>query len=91
MITEDRSFLDSLSTMEATAQPDTQSAIDVVDTLRMATDDLDAVQGVIAEVKGELDGPHAERLHVAVRALQDVLDNLEDGHATAEELLGALR
>jgi ABC-type transporter Mla subunit MlaD len=77
--------------MEATANLDTTDAIDVVDTLATAQDDLSAAQSVISEVKGELDGPHAERLHTAVRALQGVLDDLEDGHDTAEELLDALR
>ena len=77
--------------MEATANPDTTDAIEVVDTLSLAQNDLDAAQSVISEVKCELDGPHAERLHTAVRALQGVLDDLEDGHATANDLLDALR
>jgi ABC-type transporter Mla subunit MlaD len=77
--------------MEATADLDTTDAIDVVDTLATARDDLGAAQSVISEVKGELGGPHAERLHTAVRALQGVLDDLEDGHATANDLLDALR
>jgi ABC-type transporter Mla subunit MlaD len=77
--------------MEATANPDTTDAIEVVDTLATAQDDLGAAQSVISEVKCELDGPHAERLHTAVRALQGVLDDLEDGHATANDLLDALR
>jgi len=77
--------------MEATANPDTTDASEVVDTLATARDDLGAAQSVISEVKCELDGPHAERLHTAVRALQGVLDDLEDGHATANDLLDALR
>ena len=77
--------------MEATADLDTTDAIEVVDTLATARDDLGAAQSVISEVKGELDGPHAERLHTAVRALQGVLDDLEGGHATATDLLDALR
>ncbi|MCS4191704.1 ABC-type transporter Mla subunit MlaD [Salinibacter ruber] len=77
--------------MEATTDLDTTDAIDVVDTLAIAQNDLDAAQGVIAEVRDEMDGPHAERLHTAVRALQGVLDDLEDGHATANDLLDALR
>ncbi len=77
--------------MEATTDLDTTDAIEVVDTLALAQNDLDAAQSVISEVKCELDGPHAERLHTAVRALQGVLDDLEDGRATAEELVDALR
>ncbi|MCS3629290.1 ABC-type transporter Mla subunit MlaD [Salinibacter ruber] len=77
--------------MEATADLEPTDAIEVVDTLATAQDDLGAAQSVISEVRDELDGPHAERLHTAVRALQGVLDDLEDGHATAENLLDALR
>jgi vacuolar-type H+-ATPase subunit I/STV1 len=91
-------FLDSLSTMEATinpndtTDPDTQSAIDVVDTFSMAASDLDAVQSVVSEVKIELDeSPHADRLHTAAQALQRVINDLEDSQDTAEELLDPLR
>ncbi|MCS4172081.1 ABC-type transporter Mla subunit MlaD [Salinibacter ruber] len=77
--------------MEATANPDTTDAIEVVDTLAIAQNDLDAAQGVIAEVRDEMDGPHGDRLHTAVQALQRVMNDLEDGHATAEELVDALR
>jgi cell fate (sporulation/competence/biofilm development) regulator YlbF (YheA/YmcA/DUF963 family) len=78
--------------MEATAQRDTQSAIDVVDTFSSAATDLDAVQSVVSEVQIELDeSPHADRLHTAARALQRVINDLEDGQDTAEELLDALR
>jgi ABC-type transporter Mla subunit MlaD len=55
----------------------TRDAISIVDTLATAQDDLG--------------GPRGERLHTAVRALQGVLDDLEESHATAEELLDALR
>lgn len=58
--------------MEATANLDTTDAIEVVDTLSLAQNDLDAAKSVISEVKCEL-------------------DDLEDGHATAEELVDALR
>jgi hypothetical protein len=36
-------------------------------------------------------GRPAHRLHTAVQALQRVMNGLEDGHATAEELVDALR
>lgn len=78
--------------MEATAEAlDTSKAIEVVDTLGMATDDLDAVQSTISEVQAETSGPHADRLHTAVQALQRVIDDLEGGEDTAEQLLDALR
>jgi ABC-type transporter Mla subunit MlaD len=76
-----------LKTMNAS----TSDAISIVDTLATAQDDLGAAQSVIAEVRDDLGGPRGERLHTAVRALQGVLDDLEESHATAEELLDALR
>ena len=66
----------------------TRDAIELVDTPQV---DLSAAQSVISEVKADLDGLHAEQLHTAVRALSSVLDSLEDGHATAEDLVDALR
>ncbi len=77
--------------MEATTDLDTNEVIEVVDTLAIAQNDLDAAQGVIAEVRDEMDGPHGDRLHTAVQALQRVMNDLEDGHATANDLLDALR
>jgi len=75
-----------------TTDPDTQSAIELVDTFSSAATDLDAVQSVVSEVQNELgESPHADRLHTAARALQRVIGNLEDGQDTAEELLDALR
>ncbi len=69
----------------------TRDAIELVDTLATPQVDLSAAQSVISEVKADLDGLHAEQLHTAVRALSSVLDSLEDGHATAEDLVDALR
>ena len=37
-----------------------------------------------------IDDPHADRLHTAVQALQRVMNDLQDEHATAGELLDAL-
>jgi hypothetical protein len=55
---------------------------------------LDAVQSVISEVQTEqteASGPHADLLFTAVRALQGVLGDLEEGEDTTEELFDALR
>jgi hypothetical protein len=63
----------------------------VVNTLATAQDNLDVAQSVISEVQGEANDPYADRLFNAVRALQGVIDDLEEGEDTAEGLLDAVR